>query len=100
MVAFPGRCTKTFEFTNSHGEPLTLVVDLRLQSAVLSSSDFDTVTIEDGRIRKAELILAEDEFRWLAGVWRDLFGCQLRKLPFTRIIEAMQEFQQAFGDGR
>ena len=100
MIQSDDSHTRTFTFANSYGEQFTLTVDLEQETAVFGSDDFDETTIENDRIQNTDLILADDEFEWVAGVWRQLFGRELEKLPFTRAKEeAVRQSQDQSGDG-
>ena len=101
MIRPNEREAQKFTYTNTYGERLWLTVDLENGTALFGSDDFDETAIEDDRIQNTGLILADDEFAWVAGVWRQLFGRELEKLLFTRAMEEVaRQIREQSGDDR
>ena len=77
------------EFTNAYGERWQVRIDPQQEIGFLSGGEIDgEVEIRDDRIC-ADLILSAEEFRWLAGVWREATGGELLKPAMLLLSELL-----------
>ncbi len=85
------------EFTNDCGEKWRVSIDPRRQIGFLSGDETgEDIEIRDNRIC-ADLILSADEFRWLAGVWREATGFELEMPAMLRLAELLADMNGTMG---